>query len=306
MAIKTQMGVTEWLLLLVLAVIWGGSFFFVEVALEGLGPLAIVTLRVGLAAVALWLVVALRRIPLPRSPAAWLAMAVMGVVNNVVPFSLLVWGQTVITGGLASILNATTPLFTVVIAGLLLPDERVTRLKVAGVAVGFLGAVLVIGPGELLHLGTSLWAQLACIAAGLCYAVGGVYGRRFKGLGVPPVLTAAGMVTVATLVLAPVTLAVERPWELAMPGWSVWGSVAAMALLSTALAYLLYFRVLDSAGATNLMLVTFLIPVSAILLGWLVLGERLEPLDFAGMAVISLGLALVDGRLLRRFPGRAA
>lgn len=305
-AISRSMGASEWVMLLTLSVLWGGSFFFVEVAVTALPVLTIVVLRVGLAAAALWAVVALLGRPVPRTPSVWLAFLGMGLLNNAIPFGLIVWGQTVIASGLASILNATTPLFTVVIAGLLLADERMTPMKLGGVAVGFAGVVVMIGLDALSSLGIGIAAQVAVLGAALSYALAGVFGRRFRRMGVDPVVTAAGQVTGSTLLIAPLVLALEAPWTLVAPPPAVWASVAGLALLSTALAYILYFRILERAGATNLLLVTFLIPVSAILLGWLVLGERLAPAHVAGMALIGAGLALIDGRLLRGSPGTRA
>jgi drug/metabolite transporter (DMT)-like permease len=299
-SINASMGTREWAMLVALSILWGGSFFFVAVVVSDLPPLTIVTLRVGLAAVTLWIVVAFMGIELPRSLRLWAAFFCMGVINNVIPFSLIVWGQTQIASGLASILNATTPLFTVVVAGFLLADERVTALKFVGVAFGFAGTVLMIGTDALEGLGNDVLAQLAILGAALSYAFAGVYGRRFKAMRVEPIVTAAGQVTASSIVLAPIALLVEQPWTLPMPGAGTWLSIVSLAVLSTAVAYVLYFRILASAGATNLLLVTFLVPVSAILLGSLALGERLELIHFLGMGLIGLGLVAIDGRLLSR------
>ena len=304
-AISQSMGAAEWAMLLTLSVLWGGSFFFVGVAVSELPTLSIVVLRVGLAALTLWAVVWLLRRPIPTSAAVWLAFFAMGLLNNVVPFGLIVWGQQTIASGLASILNATTPLFTVVVAGVLLADERAGALKLAGVAIGFAGVVVMIGTDALSGLTTGVWAQLAVLGAALSYAFAGVYGRRFKRLGIDPVVTAAGQVTASTVLLAPAAILVDRPWALAAPSATTWAAIVGLAVLSTALAYILYFRILERAGATNLLLVTFLIPVSAILLGSLVLGERLQWVHLLGMALIGVGLAAIDGRLFRQGRGRA-
>jgi len=231
----------------------------------------------------------------------------MGLLNNVVPFCLIVWGQGHIASSLASILNATTPLFTVVVAHFLTEDERLTPGRVAGVAIGFLGVVLMLGPESLAGIGSDLLAQFACLAAALSYAFAGIWGRRFRRIGILPLPTAAGQVVVSTLLLAPITLAVERPWTLAAPGAATWAAIVGLAVLSTAAAYVLYFRLLASAGATNLLLVTFLIPASAILLGTGILGERLAAGHLVGVALIGAGLAAIDGRLaatLRRLAAR--
>lgn len=293
-----SMGSVEWAMLLLLSVLWGGSFFFVGVAVRDLPTLTIVVLRVGLATLVLWGVIAVLRRPLPRNPHAWIASLGMGVLNNVIPFGLIVWGQQTIASGLASILNATTPLFTVAVAGLLLSDERINGRKLMGVAAGFTGVVVMIGPGALSGLGTDGLAQIACLGGALSYAFAGVFGRRFKRLGADPIVVAAGQVTGSTLVLAPLALVIDRPWALSMPSPSTWAAIVGLAVLSTALAYILYFQILQRAGATNLLLVTFLIPVSAIALGVLVLGERLSGPEIAGMALIGAGLLAIDGRVL--------
>ncbi|MCJ2142598.1 DMT family transporter [Methylobacterium sp. E-066] len=295
-----SMSAPEWAMLLALSVLWGGSFFFTGIALSGLPPLTLVVLRVGLAALILNLVLPLTGLRLPRGLRIWTACLGMSLLNNVLPFCLIVWGQTHIASGLAAILNATTPLFTVIVAHLLTTDERMTGNRLAGVLVGLGGVAVMVGPTALAGLSAGLLAQLAVLGAALSYAFAGVFGRRFLRLGVPPLAVAAGQVTMSTLVLLPVALAVDRPWTLPIPGAPVWGAVFGIATLSTALAYVLYFRILARAGATNLSLVTFLIPVSAILLGALVLGEHLEPRHYLGMALIGCGLAAIDGRLLRR------
>jgi len=293
------MGRREWAMLLALAALWGGSFFFNAVAVRELPSFTLVWLRVAVAAATLLGVLRLLGQRMPTEGRIWAALFGMGLLNNVVPFVLIVWGQHHIASGLASILNATTPLFTILAAHLLTPDERLTPLKAAGVAVGFAGAVSMIGPDALAGLGTGVTAQLACLAGALSYAFAGIFGRRFKRMGVAPMATAAGQVCASTVLLLPLMLLVDRPWTLAMPHAATWGAVLGVGLLSTALAYVLYFRILAAAGATNLVLVTFLIPVSAILLGALVLGETLLPRHFGGMALIGAGLACIDGRLPR-------
>jgi len=288
----------EWVLLLVLSVLWGGSFFFAKVAVAEIPPLTVVLGRVAVAAAALWLAVRATGRRVPRDGAVWAAFFAMGALNNLIPFSLIFWGQTQIASGLAAILNATTPLFTVVLAHLLTTDERMTRNRLAGVLTGFAGVVLMVGPAALPGLGLSVLAQLAVLAAAVSYAFAGIFGRRFRRLGVAPMVTAAGQVSATTVMMIPLVLLVDRPWTLVPPGALALGAVVALALLSTAVAYVIYFRLLASAGATNLALVTFLIPVSAILLGTLVLGERLDLRHFGGMLLIGLGLAAIDGRPL--------
>ncbi|WP_202980242.1 DMT family transporter [Marinobacter fonticola] len=293
------MGRLEWTLLVLLSVLWGGSFFFVGVAVRELPPFTIVALRVGLAALTLLLVVHLMGLRMPSTPRIWLAFFGMGFINNMVPFSLIVWGQTHIASGLASILNATTPLLTLVVAHLFTVDEKMTRSRLVGLMVGFTGVISIIGPDVLSGIGQDVAAQCAILGAALAYAFGGVFGRRFRRLNVQPMVAATGQVTASTVLIVPVALILDRPWNLTPPGTGTWAAVIALAVLSTALAYILYFRILATAGATNLLLVTFLIPVSAILLGVAFLNEMLEPKHFAGMALIGLGLALVDGRPAR-------
>lgn len=316
-----SMDATEWALLLALSVLWGGSFFFVEVALGGLPPLTLALLRVAIAAAALRAAAATlaaispaRTVPAtaPRHAASppsgtpaprptgrpWAAFAVMGLLNNVVPFGLIFWAQQHLTGGLAAILNATTPLWGVLLAHVVLSDERLTPNRLAGVLTGLAGVAVMVGPAAPGDLGAAaVPAQVAVLLAAVSYACAGLYGRRLKSL--PPAEAAAGQLTASTvLLLAPVAL-LERPWTLSPPGAGALTAVLGLALLSTALAYTLYFRLLRTAGATNLLLVTLLIPATALLLGSLVLAEPLETGQLAGMALIGLGLALIDGRPLR-------
>ena len=285
------MALRVWLWLVSLSVLWGGSFFFAKVALGALGPFTVVFARVALAALALALVVPLRR------DAPWSAYFAMGLLNNALPFSLIFWGQTEIASGLASILNATTPLFTLIVAHLLTPDEKIDRTKVLALLTGLSGVVVLIGPAALVG-DAALWGQAACLAAALSYAFAGVYGRCFRRMGIAPAKAAARQATASAVLFLPIMLIVDQPWRLSEPpSVVVCLALIGLALLSTALAYVLYFRILEVAGATNLLLVTFLIPVTAILLGAVVLGERFEPRHFAGMALIGVGLALIDGRI---------
>ena len=295
--INRTMGATEWALLIVLSVLWGGSFFFAEVALVELRPFTVVLCRVGFAALVLVAVVYATGQRLPRRGGLWGAFFVMGALNNLIPFTLIVWGQTHIASGLASILNAATPLFTVVLAHLLTHDEKMTPNRLAGVVLGLAGVAVLIGPEVLGGLGFHLVAQLAVLGAALSYAFAGIFGRRFRGE--PPLVVAAGQVTATTVMILPIALFADRLWAVPLPGATTWAAIAGLAVLSTALAYVIFFRILATAGATNLLLVTLLIPVSAILLGTAILGERLAFGHFAGMALIGLGLAAIDGRPLK-------
>lgn len=294
----------DWATLLALSALWGGSFFFSKIALGELPPLTVALMRITLAALALLLFLLVTRQVLPRGRAAWTALFGMGFLNNIVPFNLILWGQAhmdhAIATALAAILNATTPLFGVVVAHGLTADEKASPAKILGVALGLTGVVVMIGPGALADLGASLPGELACLCAALSYAFAGVYGRRFRRLGLAPAATAFGQLAASSLMMIPLVMLGENIFEQSLPSLQTIGALCGLALLSTALAYILYFRLLAAVGATNLLLVTFLIPVSAILLGGLFLGERLSMLHFAGMGLIGLGLAAIDGRLLRR------
>jgi drug/metabolite transporter (DMT)-like permease len=288
----------DWALLAILSIVWGGSFLFVGVAVRELPPLTIVAVRVATAALALLLVLRLTGLELPRTRQAWAAFLGMSILNNVIPFTLIVWGQSHIASGLASILNATTPLFTVIVAHYLTDDERLTGQRLAGVIVGFIGVAIMIGAAALTAWDAGILAQLAILGAALSYGCAGVFGRRFRTMGIPPLATATGQVTVSSALLLPAALMTDKPWTLATPSTGTVLSLVALGLVSTAFAYLIFFRLLARAGATNVGLVTFLIPVSAILLGVLVLGETLAARHFAGMALIGAGLVLIDGRAL--------
>jgi drug/metabolite transporter (DMT)-like permease len=291
------MSLRVWIWLLSLSILWGGSFFFAKVALTDLEPLTVVFGRVALAALALNLGLALSGASLFRRGTPWSRYIVMGLLNNLVPFALIFWGQTQIASGLASILNATTPLFTLIVAHFLTPDERIDGTKIAALLVGLVGVAVIVGPDARIG-DESVLGQLACIGAALAYAFAAIYGRRFKAMGIPAMDAAAGQMTASTMLILPIMLMVDRPWLLpTFPSPRTWAALSALALLSTALAYVLYFRILAAAGATNLLLVTFLIPVTAILLGAVFLDERLAAEQLAGMALIGVALAAIDGRI---------
>jgi drug/metabolite transporter (DMT)-like permease len=290
------MGPLEWILLLVLSVLWGGSFFFAKLAVAALPPLTIVLGRVGLAALALNLLVRALGQRMPGDRRSWSAFFIMGMLNNLVPFSLIVWAQTQIASGLAAILNGATPLFTALLAHWLTADERLTWNRLLGVAFGLAGVTIMIGMAALSGIGLHVLAECAVLAATVSYAFAGIFGRRFRGQ--PPLVTATGQVTATTVMMLPIALITDRPWTLAMPTPAALGAVVGLALLSTALAYVIFFRILTAAGATNLLLVTLLIPVSALLLGHFILDEGLALQQFLGMVLIALGLAAIDGRLV--------
>ena len=291
------MGTTEWILIFILSMIWGGSFFFVGVAVKEITPFTIVWARVGLAAIVLLAFVHLKGERMPGSLRLWAAFLVMGGLNNAIPFSLIVWGQTHIDSSMASILNAMTPIFSVILAHFLTREEVLTANRLGGVLLGWIGVSVLIGLESLKGLGVEVMGQFAVIGATLSYALAAIYGRRFKGLD--PMVVSAGMLCGSTVMITPLALLLDRPWELS-PSLMTIGALLGLAVICTSLAYIIYFRVLATAGPTNVLLVTFLIPVSAIILGVFVLGERPGCNVFAGMALIFTGLIAIDGRVLKR------
>ena len=308
--IRSVMNRSDWMTLIALAVIWGGAFLCIHVAVHSVPPLTYVWLRVTIAAAALWAYLGWRREPAGLPPSVWGSMLVLALLNNVIPFILFGWGQTHIASGLASILNATTPIWGVIVAHIFTRDERMTPRKIVGVLLGFGGVALMIGPDLLGSIGNDALAQLACVTAALLYALAGVWARRFKRLGVSPMSVTTGQLTFGALVMLPVAMLFDRPWEQPFPPLAAIGAIVALAVVCSAFAYILYFRLIDSAGATNALLVTLLVPPVAILLGAMFLGELIEPRDIAGLGLIALGLAAIDGRLLsalrRREVQRAA
>jgi drug/metabolite transporter (DMT)-like permease len=299
------MSAFEWTLVFGLSLIWGGSFFFNKILLGAFEPLTIVLGRAGIAALALLLAIHLAGGRLPRAWAAWRIFAGMSLLNNLVPFALILWGQKHIASGLAAILNATTPLFAAVLAHGL-AGERLTAHRLAGVLIGLLGVAVMMGPDVVAEgFGGDVLAQLAVLAAAFSYGLSSLYGRRLAALRIAPQSAAAGQLTVTTIVVLPLALLIDRPWMLPMPAWQVWAALASLSLLSTAFAYVVFFRLLSGAGGVNASLVTLLVPVSALMLGTLVLGEVFTLRQAAGMAVILLGLAITDGRavtlVLKRF-----
>jgi drug/metabolite transporter (DMT)-like permease len=301
---QTELSPRAWAELMALSLIWGASFLSIRIALDEIPVLTSVAHRVVWAALALWLVIVARRLPLPRAPRIWMAFLVMGLLNNVVPFTLMAWAQLHIETGLTSILNAATAIWGVLVAALVFADERLTWRKGLGVTMGFLGVVLAIGVDSLRTLDLRSVAQLAVIAGTLSYAFAGAWARaRLSGLS--PVVAAAGMLTASGLVMVPLALFADGPPAMPQSPATVL-AVAYYALVSTALAYLLYYRVLRMAGSGNLLLCTLMIPPVAILLGALVRDETLHAGAFAGFGLLALGLLVIDGRLLRLPRGRAA
>ncbi len=287
-----------WITLIILSVIWGGSFLSVRVALDEIGPLTAVAHRTGWAMVILWAYVILKRIPIPFGIRIWGAFLVMGILNNVIPFTLMAWGQLYIETGLTSILNAATAIFGVISAAIFFSDERLSMRKVVGVSIGFFGVATAIGLSSFANFDLRSLGQLAVIGGTISYALAGVWARKTLG-GLPPQIAAAGMVTGSSLVMIPLAWIVEGPISLSLQT-DTWVAIGYYAVVATAVAYLLYYRVLAMAGSGNLMLCTLMVAPVAIILGAVVLGEALPLRAYVGFALLALGLIILDGRLVSR------
>lgn len=292
------MGVLDWGLLICLSILWSGSFFFGKVALSELKPFTVVLGRVCVAAIVLNIIVRVTGHKMPSSPKIWIEFLIMGLLNNLIPFSLIFWGQTRITSSLAAILNASTPVWAVLLAHFFTSDERFTVNRMIGVLFSLIGVVVMIGLDALKGFGADVVAQLAVLGAAISYSFAGIYGKRFKGI--PPIVTASGQLTGTTIMMIPLTLVIDKPWLLPMPSARVLGALLGLALLCTALAYIIYFRLLTTAGAVNLLLVTFLIPIGVIILGTTFLNEKLSMEQIIGMGLIGLGMIAIDGRFVKK------
>lgn len=300
---QADMTAGNWALLALLSVLWGGSFFFAKVIVQQVPPLTLVLVRFACATAVLGGYLALRRLPVPRTVSAWTGFAAMGLLNNLVPVALIAWAQITIPSGLAAVLVGTTPVFSILVAHFATADERLSLGKVIGVALGVAGVAVLMGINTLDGSARSVEAIGGCLAASLSYGCANVFGRRFKRLGIAPATGAFGQLAATSVLVAPLALMFDRPWQLASPNVATWAAMLGLVLLSTALAYVIFFRLLATAGATNVSLVTLLIPLSAILLGVCVLGEHLTTLQYAGTGLIGFGLVAIDGRAWR---GRAA
>ncbi len=287
-----------WGEIILLSVIWGGSFLAFNLALREIGVFTTVAFRIAGGAVILVGYIAFRRMALPKSPRIWGAFMVMGALNNIIPFSLIAWGQLNISVGLASILNASTAIFGVVLAALVFADERLSPRKLFGVLLGFLGVATAIGLSSLLEFNITSLSQLAMIGAALSYAFAGVWARKTLH-GIKPQVAATGMTICSTVVIVPVAFWVDGvPTLNYMP--ATWAALIHLAVLATALAYLMYYRILGAAGAGNLMLVTLTVAPVAIVMGVLVLGETLQAQAYVGFGLLVGGLLVLDGRALRQ------
>ena len=290
------MNALEWSLLILLAALWGSSFLFTKIALRELPHFSLVCMRLILATVFLFLMARAFGHSMRRSWRTWRGLAIMGFLNNFITFNFTTYGQTYIASGLSAILAASAPLFVVLLAHVFTHDEKMTGRKVAGVLAGITGVAIIMGPDALRGIGEHVTAQLAILVSAAAMASAGIFGRRLRD--VPPVVSAAGQAACSMVLMIPVALVFDRPWELAMPGAATWASVAGLAFIGSGISYVLYFRLLATAGATNVILVNVLTPVSAILLGVLFAGEHVEARHMAGMLMIATGLAVIDGRVL--------
>ena len=300
------MGRTEWTMLLGLALVWGSAFVFIKLAVTSFEPVTYVWLRLAIAATALVAILRFRGERLALPLALWASVGLLALLNNVVPFILFGWGQRHIASGLAAILQATTPIFGVLAAHYLTSDERITSGRLIGVIVGFAGVATMIGPQLVSDGGKPLIAQVACLVASLLYALAGIHARRFQALGVGPLQLATAQFVAGAVMLAPVALLLGQPWNGLPTSVSAWGAVMALALVCSAFAYIIFFRLIERAGATNSLLVTLLVPPVAIAVGALVFGERLGANQLAGLLLIAAGLAVIDGRLFKRRRARPA
>jgi drug/metabolite transporter (DMT)-like permease len=300
--ISTQRSISAsaWAMMALLGVIWGGSFTANHAALAEVPVLTAVAFRIGGAAICLWLVIAARQLPVPFTPRSLAIFATLGVLNNVLPFCLIVWGQSHIASGLAAILNATTAIVTVALATMFFPDERLTPQKAVGVALGLFGVIVIIGPSALGGFSLGSLGQIAVLGATVCYAASGVFARRHL-TGLRPEVSAAGMLTAASIIMIPLAL-----WHDGAPTWhyrpETWVALAYLAVISTAVAYMLYYTVLRMAGAGNVSLVTLMVPPVSVVLGALLFDEALKPSAYVGFILLACGLMIIDGRLrhLRR------
>ena len=295
-----SLGITEWMLLVGLSILWGGSYLFMKLAVLTVPLFTIVLGRVSIAALALLIVLTISGTGIPKGRRIWLAFFGMGIFNNVIPMSLIVFSQNSISVGLASILKSIKPLFTILVAHMTTNDERLTFRKLVGISFGIMGVVMLMGPELVDNFGVAALGEWACLGAALSYACANTFGRRFVQLGTKPMQTAFGQVVASTVILAPLVIVVDQPWTISDPGFLPVLSILALGLFCTALAYVIYFQILARSGATAIALVTFMIPPSAILMGWLALGEQISSQDFLGMSLIGVGLFSVNRQSNRK------
>lgn len=291
---------TSWWLIGILSILWGGSFVMIEIGLRSYPPLTLVFARVALAVPPMVLAMRFMGERLPSEPRIWILLTVVGALNCALPFALFFWGQQYLDSGYASILNATTPLWGVIAAHFLTSDEKATPARIFGVLVGLAGIIVMVGPSAMKGLSHNLLAQIACLVSTVFYSFAAIYGRRLSQSALTPMAVATGQTIMAALLMLPIMLLVDQPWNMATPRLDATIAALMLALISTALAYTLYFRLIDRSGASNAQLVAFLIPLFAVILGSLLLNEKLSAGQAGGAVLIAAGLVILDGRLFRR------
>jgi drug/metabolite transporter (DMT)-like permease len=289
---------TSWAMIGAMSLLWGSAFLLIEIGLRSFSPNTLVFLRMAIAAPVMLLALLLLKERLPRDWASWRQLFVLGALNAALPFILFFWGQQYLDSGYASVLNATTPLWGVLVAHFLTDDEKATPLRIAGVLVGLAGIIVMVGPEAMGGMSDSLLAQIACVVSTFFYSFAAIYGRKLGQSSMTPMAVATGQVITAGIIMLPVMLYFDRPWEAPLPSTDSMLAALALGIPATAIPYLLYFKTIDRAGASNAMLVAFIMPVIAILLGIAFLGEVLTGAQIAGTALIAVGLLAIDGRLL--------
>lgn len=292
---------TGWLLIGILSILWGGAFFLIEVGLRSYPPITLVFMRLALAVPPMWIAMRLMGERWPTEPRIWGLLGIVGALNCALPFILFFWGQQYLDSGYASILNATTPLWGVITAHFLTSDEKATPARIIGVLIGMAGIVVMVEPEAMKGLSNNLLAQLACIVSTIFYSFAAIYGRRLSQTELTPMAVATGQTMAAALMMVPIVAVMDQPWAMAAPRLDSTLAGITLAIFSTALAYTLYFRLIDRSGASNAQLVAFIMPVLAIILGIAFLGESLSGGQIAGAGLIAVGLAILDGRLVARF-----
>lgn len=277
--------------LVLLGAIWGSSFLFMKVALDSFSPMQLVAGRIVAGALTLLALLKVLKVQLPREPRTWWLLTFMGLIANLVPFLLIAWGQQYITSAMASILNSTTPLFTVTFAAIALAEERMNPLRALGVAIGFVGVVVIVG----VDTGGSIGGQLLIVAAAALYGVGFVFSRRtLAGRGLSPLALPAGQLLVSSVVVIPLGVGDALAFGAPDLGGIEVACVLALGVLGTGVAFYLYYRLIEDVGATSASFVTYLIPVFGVFLGWLVLGERIGPNTMLGAAIVIGGITLAE------------
>jgi drug/metabolite transporter (DMT)-like permease len=295
-----KLDATGWGLIAILSVLWGGAFFLIEVSLRSFPPITLVFIRMGFAVPAMWIAMRIMGERLPSDMRIWGLLTLVGALNCALPFTLFFWGQQYLDSGYASILNATTPLWGVITAHFMTADEKATPSRVIGVLAGMAGIIVMVGPDAMKGLSDNLLAQLACLISTIFYSLAAIFGRRLSQGSLTPMAVATGQTMTAALLIVPIMLVVDQPWAMAMPRLDATLAGFALALVSTALAYFLYFRLIDRAGASNAQLVAFLMPILAVILGIAFLGESLSGGQIVGAGLIAIGLVILDGRLMTR------